>query len=56
MDNGCSKCAKLAFGEICLDCQIEQLDSDVCRAMNELEQLRQRAAKLKKERKNHAKI
>jgi len=53
MTNGCEKCAELEFGELCLDCQIEQADSDVCRAMNVLEQLRRKKEQLK-ERKQHA--
>lgn len=31
MDNGYPQCEQLEFGEVCLDCQIEQADSDVCR-------------------------
>jgi len=46
MDNGCPQCAELEFGEICLDCQIEQADSDVCRAMNELERLQKQRTQL----------
>ncbi len=51
MDNGCPKCKLLSFGEICIDCQIEEADSDVCRAMNLLERLRQKKQKLEQERK-----
>ena len=50
MTNGCNKCAELEFGELCLDCQIEQADSDVCRAMNVLEQLRRKKEQLEKRR------
>ena len=49
MINGCEKCAELEFGELCLDCQIEQADFDVCRAMNELERLRRKKQKLEQE-------
>lgn len=51
MDNGCPQCEELEFGEICLDCRIEQADSDVCRAMNLLERLRLKKQELEQERK-----
>ena len=55
MDNGCPKCKKLTddyiFGhtllDICLGCQLEQADSDVLKAMNKVEKLKQKIAKEK---------
>ena len=42
MNNGCKQCAKLGSDELCIDCQIEQADADVWRAMNVLEMLKRR--------------
>jgi len=53
MTNGCPQCEHVDEDHLCLDCQIEQADSDVCRAMNVLEQLRRKKEQLK-ERKQHA--
>ena len=49
VDNGCIQCVKLGPDELCIDCQIEQADADVNRAMNVLERLKQQQ-KLKQER------
>ena len=37
---GCSNCDILPDNELCLDCQIEQADADVARAMRILEELK----------------
>lgn len=45
IDNGCEKCAQIPEG-ICPDCEIEQLEADIGRSMNRIEEIKQ-----KKERK-----
>ena len=49
MTNGCPQCEHVDEDHLYLDCQIEQADSDVCRAMNELERLRRKKQKLEQE-------
>ncbi len=49
MINGCEKCAQVEG--LCLDCEIEQADADVCRAMHLLERLQKKKQKLEEERK-----
>lgn len=41
-DTGCVKCDFLPPNEMCLDCQIKQVDADVSRAMNRLEELKRK--------------
>lgn len=40
MNNGCPQCEKIKG--LCLDCQIEQADADVARAMRILEELKRK--------------
>jgi len=42
MDNGCPKCALLDFDKLCIDCQLEQADADVLKAMNRRAELEQK--------------
>ena len=42
MDNGCPKCALLDFDKLCIDCQLEQADADVLKAMNKRAELEQK--------------
>lgn len=60
MTNGCPKCDELLkkpfqlsfYGSnLCLDCQLEQADADVLKAMNRYEEL-----KKKKEQENDDKV
>lgn len=47
MQNGCPECEKLPGGDICLDCQLEQAEADVLKAMNRVEEIKQKIAKEK---------
>ena len=43
MNNGCPQCEKIEG--LCINCQIEQADSDLLRAMNRLEELKAKKEK-----------
>ena len=57
MDNGCPECEKLAIEKygnhivpfhltgLCLDCQLEQADADVLKAMNRYKELKKKKEK-----------
>jgi len=52
MDNGCPKCKALFDGHIigeawdlCIDCQIEQAEYDILKAMNRVEELKKEREK-----------
>lgn len=40
MDNGCEKCAQVEG--LCPDCEIEQLEADIGRSMNRIEEIKQK--------------
>jgi hypothetical protein len=54
-DTGCMKCDVMPNNEICLDCQLEQADEDVVRAMRIREELEKKKEKESKEQ-EHAKL
>ena len=54
VDNGCIQCAELGGSdELCIDCQIEQADADVNRAMNTLEKLKREKQLLEELKQKH---
>ena len=42
MDNGCPKCEKLMIYEMCLYCQRDHADADLLKAMNRVEEIKQK--------------
>jgi len=45
MQNGCPKCEELAKMDLCLTHQLEQAEADVLKAMNRVEELKQKKEK-----------
>jgi hypothetical protein len=49
---GCPKCDEA--GEMCIDCQIEQADANVLKAMNRLEELKAKKAEMEKKNESNS--